>query len=203
MAFKKIWCQAKLALLKNTEIRANLASHHIIPSHHYKGILGCRRQGWEFLLYGSDKFLDGIDFLLFEVGFATLDTDPCRHFVESNMTALAVSVEGGMASLHFALAVDALHCLALAVVVIMLVVVFALLSLHKYLEPEEPGIGEKAADSSGFIRASGRPLYRARRMPGAVLPVYSSRWDLSMQPAPSADVLRRGGNGRRHRRPAP
>lgn len=67
------------------------------------------------MLYGSDKFLDGIDFLLFEVGFATLATDPCRHFVESNMTAPAVSVEGGMASLHFALAVDALHFLILIV----------------------------------------------------------------------------------------
>ena len=78
-------------------------------------LLGCRRQGWEFLLYGNDEFLDGIDFLFFEVGFATLATDPCRHFVESNMTTPAVSVEGGMASLHFALAVDALHFLILTV----------------------------------------------------------------------------------------
>jgi hypothetical protein len=67
------------------------------------------------LLYGSDEFLDGIDFLLFEVSFATLATDPCRNFVESNMTTPAVSVERGIASPHFALAVDALHFLILTV----------------------------------------------------------------------------------------
>jgi hypothetical protein len=67
------------------------------------------------LLYGSDELLKRVDFLLFEVGFATLATYPCRHFVERNMTTSAVSVERGMASPHFALAVDALHFLILTV----------------------------------------------------------------------------------------
>jgi hypothetical protein len=73
----------------------------------------CRRQGREFLLYGSDELLDGIDFLFFKVGFATLATHPCRNLVESNMTTPAVGMKGGMASSHFALAVDALHFLTL------------------------------------------------------------------------------------------
>jgi hypothetical protein len=65
------------------------------------------------LFYGSDELLNGIDFLFFEVSLATLDTNPCRNFVESNMTTAAVSVERSMASPHFALAVDAFHFLIL------------------------------------------------------------------------------------------
>jgi hypothetical protein len=80
-----------------------------------QGILGCRCQCWEFLLYGGDEFLDGINFLLFEVDFATLATHPRRNFVERNMTTSAISVKGSMASLHFALAVHALHFLLLTV----------------------------------------------------------------------------------------
>ena len=67
------------------------------------------------MLDSGNKLLDGIDFFFFEVDFAALATDPCRNFVESDVTPPAVSVKRGMTSLHFTLAVDAFHFLTLTV----------------------------------------------------------------------------------------
>ena len=78
-----------------------------------RGMSGARSQSRKFLLYRGDELLDGVDFLLFKIGLAALCTDPCRNFVERNVTTPAVCMEGGMASLHFALAMDALHFLIL------------------------------------------------------------------------------------------
>jgi hypothetical protein len=38
------------------------------------------------LVDGGNELLDGIDFLFFEEGLARLAKDPCRNFIESDMT---------------------------------------------------------------------------------------------------------------------
>jgi hypothetical protein len=65
------------------------------------------------LFYGADEFLYGINLFLFKVRLTALPTDPCGNGVECDVTAPTVRMKGGVASFHFALAMDALHFLAL------------------------------------------------------------------------------------------
>jgi hypothetical protein len=65
------------------------------------------------LFDGTNQFLDRIDLLFLKVGFAALSTHPCRNLVDRNVTAPAICMKGGMTFSHFALAMDALHCLIL------------------------------------------------------------------------------------------
>ena len=63
------------------------------------------------LVESLNDALNGVDFALLEVRLTTLVTDPGRDYVEYQVIAVAVDVEGCLRALHLSLAVETVHML--------------------------------------------------------------------------------------------
>ena len=74
-------------------------------------LVGSDRQGQCIgsFLYRGHQILNGIHFLLLEIGFPALRANPCGNRVEGQMAPLAINVEWCNASLHVALTMNAFH----------------------------------------------------------------------------------------------
>ena len=83
--------------------------HRIAQQKHANPKSGGKGQVVRLGFDNEHQFLNGLNFLLVEVTFPALLTDPCRDAVQQDMASVAVYVQRSDPAFHFALAVNTGH----------------------------------------------------------------------------------------------